>query len=307
MSGRMLWGIDLGGSKIEGVVLRSKTDPQVLCRERVATQGEKGYAHVLNQIKTLIQTLADDVGMRPTRLGVGIPGRIEPVTGLVTGCNAQSLNGKPMDQDLEKLLDMPVAMENDANCFVLAETKMGIVAEIEPVANVVFGVILGTGVGGGVVVQGRLIVGKQSIAGDWGHNFLHESGGPCFCGRNGCVETVISGTGLEKYYASLTGQHRSLKQIVALAQTGERSASSTLDRLITFFGLGIGSIINIIDPDVIVIGGGVGKIDLLYTRGVNEVGKHIFTKHMKTSIVKPKLGDSAGVFGAAFLFESVPT
>ncbi len=304
MSDCALWGIDLGGSKIEGVVLRSKACPEVLCRKRVATQGAQGYAHILNQIKTLLQTLSDDVGVRPTRLGVGIPGRIEPMTGLVTGCNAQNLNGNPMDKDLEKLLDIPVLMENDANCFALAETKMGIVVEVAPEANVVFGVILGTGVGGGVVVQGQLISGKQSIAGDWGHNFLHESGGACFCGRNGCVETVISGTGLEKYYAALTAQQRPLKQIVELAETGDCHATSTMNRLVTFFGLGISTIINILDPDVIVIGGGVGKIDLLYSRGVNEVGKNIFTAHMKTIIIKPKLGDSAGVFGAAFLFES---
>lgn len=157
--------------------------------------------------------------------------------------------------------------------------------------------------GGGIVVNGKLVSGKQSIAGEWGHNFLHESGGACFCGRSGCVETVISGTGLEKYYASLAQQHRPLQQIVELAKTGDSHAASTMERLLQFFGLGISSVINILDPDVIVVGGGVGKIDLLYTRGLSEVAKHIFSPHLKTKIIQPKLGDSAGVFGAAFLFE----
>ncbi len=304
MSNRALWGIDLGGTKIEGVVLQSKACPRVLCRKRVATQGEKGYAHVLNQIKILIQTMIDDVGIRPLRMGFGMPGSIDPETGLIRGSNSQHLNGKSLDQDLQTLLGIPVAMENDANCFVLAETKLGIVSDIAPEANVVFGAILGTGVGGGIVVNGNLISGRQVIAGEWGHNFLHQSGGQCCCGRNGCVETVISGSGLEKYYTSVAQQQRPLQQIVALAETGDRHATNTIERLVTFFGLGISNVINILDPDVIVIGGGVGKIDLLYSRGVSEVAKHIFAPNMKTRIVKPKLGDSAGVFGAAFLFES---
>ena len=267
-------------------------------------QGAKGYAR--NQIKSLIQAMSDDLGAHPQRIGFGMPGAIEPTTGLLRGSNSQNLNGKPLHQDLEKLLGIPVAVENDANCFALAETKSGVVGDAAPAANVVFGVILGTGVGGGIVVNGNLISGKQSIAGEWGHNFLHESGGACFCGRNGCVETVISGTGLEKYYASLARQQLPLKQIVELAEAGDSNASRTMDRLVQFFGLGISSVINILDPDVIVIGGGVGKIDLLYTRGVSEIVKHIFTPRLKTIIIKPKLGDSAGVFGAAFLFESAP-
>ena len=303
MSGRMLWGIDLGGTKIEGVVLRSKTNPEVLSRKRIATQGAQGYSHILNRINTLVEMLAEDVGVQPTQIGFGIPGMLEPTTERIRGCNSQSLNGKRMAKDVEKLLGIPVAMENDANCFALAETKMGSVAAVTAESGVVFGVIMGTGVGGGVVVHGNLICGKQSIAGEWGHNFLHESGGPCFCGRSGCVETVISGTGLEKYYATISGEHRPLKQIVELAESGDRHASSTIERLMVFFGQGIGSIINILDPDVIVVGGGVGQIDLLYSRGVSEVGKHIFAPNMKTKIIKPKLGDSAGVFGAAFLFE----
>ncbi|WP_424947696.1 ROK family protein [Candidatus Spongiihabitans sp.] len=323
MSGHVLWGIDLGGSKIEGVVLQPTTKPcaksraktrakswasaNVLCRKRIATQGSQGYGHVLNQIKSLIQAMSAEIGARPQRIGFGMPGTIEPATGLLRGSNSQNLNGKPLHKDLEKLLGIPVAMENDANCFALAETKLGVVGEVAENARVVFGVILGTGVGGGIVVNGNLISGTQSIAGEWGHNFLHESGGQCFCGRSGCVETVISGTGLEKYYASIAHQQRPLKQIVELAEAGDGDAVSTMDRLVQFFGLGISSIINILDPDVIVIGGGVGNIDLLYSRGVGEVAKHIFAPRLKTKIVKPKLGDSAGVFGAAFLFEGAPS
>lgn len=193
-------------------------------------------------------------------------------------------------------------MANDANCFALAETRMGSVKEQMPDAQVVFGVIMGTGVGGGIVVNGKVINGKQGIAGEWGHIFLDESGGDCYCGKVGCVEKVISGRNLELYYEQQTGQKKKLKTIYQEHLDGSNSDSSALiKRLITFFGLGISVVINILDPDVIVLGGGVGNIDLLYTEGVEEVKKHVFNSRLDTTFLRPTLGDSAGVFGAAFL------
>jgi predicted NBD/HSP70 family sugar kinase len=165
----------------------------------------------------------------------------------------------------------------------------------------VFGVILGTGVGGGLVVRGELINGRHGIGGEWGHNFLHESGGSCYCGKTGCVENVISGKALEAYHSKTFGERKILKQIYVEHLAGNANATKTIDRLIKYFGQAISVVINIVDPDIIIIGGGVGNIDLLYSAGVEEVKKHIFNPVLETKFCKPELGDSAGVFGAAFL------
>ncbi len=202
---------------------------------------------------------------------------------------------------IEKL-GIPVVMANDANCFALAEARVGIVKEKMPEAQMVFGVIMGTGVGGGIVLNGMAWGGRQGIAGEWGHNFLDESGGQCYCGKIGCVEKVISGKNLELYHHEKYQEEKKLKQIYAEYQSGGfPNSTATINRLITFFGKGIANVINILDPDVIVLGGGVGNIDLLYTKGVEEVKKHVFNPRVDTVFLKPKLGDSAGVFGAAFL------
>lgn len=302
MSEKKLWGIDLGGTKIEGIVLKSKDDPEVLVRHRIDTESNRGYEHVLNRIGILIDHLANEVGEKPSIIGMGTPGAIDPPTGLLKNSNSQSINKKPFKKDLEALLGIPTIMANDANCFALAETQMGIVPEVDPEAKIVFGVIMGTGCGGGVVVNDQVINGKHGIGGEWGHNFLDASGGECYCGKTGCTEKIISGTGLENYYEEITGTRKRLKEIIPAARSGEDlNALKTLDRLIHFFGLGISSIINVLDPDVIVLGGGVGNIDELYTRGIAEAEKHVFNPRMETKIVRPKLGDSAGVFGAAFL------
>lgn len=297
-----LWGIDLGGTKIEGVVLKSAADPEVLIRKRIDTEADKGYEHTLNRVKLLIDQISEEIGERPTTFGMGTPGAIDPPTGLLKNSNSQAINKKPFQKDLEALMQMPIIMANDANCFALAEARMGAVPDADPDAKVVFGVIMGTGAGGGVVVNGQIINGKQGIGGEWGHNFLDASGGPCYCGKSGCVETVIAGPSLERYYKEISGEAKRLKEIIPLARSGEdENAVKTLDRLIQFFGLGISVVINILDPDVIVLGGGVGNIEELYTRGAAEVEKHIFNPRMDTKIIRPKLGDSAGVFGAAFL------
>ncbi|MEM7108291.1 MAG: ROK family protein [Bacteroidota bacterium] len=295
-----IWGVDLGGTKVEGVVL-DPSDNSVVARTRLATEADQGYKHVLQRIKSLTDKIAGEVGHYPGRLGIGTPGTLDPRTNVLKNSNSTVLNQKPFKQDLERILGIPVEMANDANCFALAEARMGIVQEIDPLAKVVFGVIMGTGVGGGVVINGELINGIQGIAGEWGHNFLDDSGGQCYCGKMGCVERIISGTALQRYYHALSGEPLTLKQIMQKYQGGDPNALKTIERLIHFFGLGISSIINILDPDIIVLGGGVGNIDLLYTRGIEEAKKYTFNTRFDTKIVKPKLGDSAGVFGAAFL------
>ena len=300
-----LWGIDLGGTKIEGVILKSSTDPEVLFRDRVPTETDQGYEHILQQVKKLVDMMCDAAGQRPDRIGIGTPGTNDPKLGTMKNCNTTCMNGKAMKQDLEKLLELPLEIANDADCFALAEAQLGVVRQKFPDARVVFGVIMGTGVGGGIVIDGRAIIGMHGIAGEWGHNFLHESGGPCYCGKSGCVETVISGPALERYYYNETGNKKQLKDIVALAESRvDPTAQRTMIRLAEYFGLSISVIINILDPDVIVIGGGVGNIDMLYDRGIDSVKKYIFNNGLETPIVKPLLGDSAGVFGAAFLVNS---
>jgi len=300
---RNLWGLDLGGTKIEGVILKSAQEPEVLARYRVPTGVALGYAHILGQVALLVQQLEAAAGYRPRHLGIGTPGTTIPRTGLLKNCNATVLNGQPVRADLEQLLGMRVAMANDANCFALAETRLGVVQQLFPAAKVVFGVILGTGVGGGLVVNGRLIEGHHGIAGEWGHNYLSPSEGDlCFCGKIGCNESILAGPALEHYYARHSPQARNLAEIAARATTGnDPAATNTLTRLTHYFGLALSTVINLLDPDVIVVGGGVGNIDCLYDAGVANIHQHIFDRQFEAPVVKPLLGDSAGVFGAAYL------
>jgi predicted NBD/HSP70 family sugar kinase len=300
----ILWGIDLGGTKIEGVVLESADTPRILSRLRVPTEQEKGYEHIIRQVKKLLDQLQEASGLQPERVGIGIPGTMEPSTRTLKNANTTCLIGQYFKDDMENLLDIPVKLANDANCFALAETKFGAAKKNHPDAEVVFGVIMGTGVGGGLVVNGKVVHGLQGIAGEWGHNFLDISGGPCYCGKTGCVETVISGPALEKYYASLSGKQISLKEIVQNRQEADDPhAAKTMERLEYFFGKGIAQVINIIDPEIVVLGGGVGNIDTLYTKGWEHAKKFVFNHTLETEFVKPQLGDSAGVLGAAYLNE----
>lgn len=301
---KSLWGIDMGGTKIEGVILKSAKDPEVLFRNRVPTEADNGYPHILSQVKKIVNMMEENAGFKPVRIGFATPGILDPKFRLMKNCNTVAMNGQPMKDDLEKILGLKIEIANDADCFALAEARFGVVKEQFPDARVVFGVIMGTGVGGGLVVDGRAIFGLQGIAGEWGHNFLDESGGPCYCGKSGCVEKVISGPALEKFYFNETGNNKPLKDIVALAESKvDPTAQKTMMRLVEFFGKGLSVIINILDPDVIVIGGGVGNIDLLYDRGLDSIRKYVFNNRLDTPIVRPSLGDSAGVFGAAFLVD----
>ncbi len=297
-----VWGIDLGGTKIEGIVLASPHSTESLCRLRIPTEAEKGYHHIIQQIKKLVGMMSDEISLLPEKIGIGTPGALDPQLNAMKNSNTTSLNGKPFKDDLIATLGFPVVLANDANCFALAEAKLGAAAEIVPRAESVFGVIMGTGVGGGVVVNGKLLTGRHAISGEWGHNFLHESGGDCYCGLKGCVETVISGTGLQNFYLQQSGNSKSLKEIYALYRLGaDPMAIATIERLLSYFGKALAYIINILDPDAIILGGGVGNIDELYSEGVREVEKYIFNRKLETLILKPKLGDSAGVFGAAML------
>ena len=294
-----LWGIDLGGTKIEGVVLSGPSPEQELCRLRIDTEREKGAEHIRLQIQKLINQMSEQVGHSPTRIGFGTPGAIEPSTGLLKNSNTICLNGTPLQKDLSSLLDAECILTNDANCFALAEATMGAAKD----ANVVFGVILGTGVGGGIIVNGQTINGTQGIAGEWGHNVVDHSdqAQQCFCGQMGCLDASISGTGLELFYKNKTGKSLRLKDIYAQKDSDE-VAKETIDRLVELFSRAISVVINILDPDVIVLGGGVSNIDDLYTRAPEQMAKYVFNEgRLETKLLKHSLGDSAGVFGAALL------
>jgi fructokinase len=296
-----LWGIDLGGTKIEGVILQPEEISKPIVRTRVDTEGHKGYSHIINQIAKLVEMMKEQSGMQPTKIGFGTPGVLDPVLQTMKNCNSTALNGRPLKKDLEQKLNVPVELANDANCFALAETRWGIVKEKAPDAKLVFGIIMGTGVGGGLVINDHVWNGKHGIAGEWGHNFLDESGGPCYCGKIGCVETVISGPATERFYEKLTGEKIKLKEISKRYADSNDAARQTIERLCDSFGKAVSVVVDILDPDVIVIGGGVGNIDALYTDGVEALKKYIFNNRVDVPILKPILGDSAGVFGAAAL------
>ena len=297
---KTIWGIDLGGTKIEGVVLDENF--KTIARKRVPTGKEHGYEYIINQVAKVVSLLAEEVGHRPATLGIGTPGTIDPRLQTMKNSNATCMNGKPVQKDLEMVLGFPIKMANDANCFALAEARMGIVQDEMPDSKVVFGVIMGTGVGGGLVINNQIIGGRHGIAGEFGHVFLDESGGKCYCGKMGCVETIISGPFVQKYYTSLTGEKVAMKEIMERYHAGnDKAAQQTIERLLEMFGKGMSLITNIIDPDCIVIGGGLGNIDLLYTEGVERVKKYLFNYRLDAKFLKPKLGDSAGVFGAAML------
>jgi fructokinase len=284
-------GIDLGGTKIEGVCLDDKL--QILKRKRVATNQQNGYNHIVNSIVSLVKELAKDVS--DYKIGICTPGAISKKSGLIKNSNTQCLIGMPLREDLHKSLNHEIAMDNDANCFAMAEAAMGAATGYD----VVFGVIIGTGVGGGIVINGKPHRGRTYIAGEWGHHTLHQNGNKCYCGRLGCVETYLSGPALEKRWGELTGKSEPLYDIVKdLSGTkAQQWKSEFLDN----FGVGLANVIDILDPDAIVLGGGVSNIDFLYTEGRDAVYRNVFSDLVDTPILKNKLGDSGGVFGAALL------
>ncbi len=294
----LIWGIDLGGTKIEGVVLATTERAEPLCRLRIPTEAAGGYEHILGRVAALVQRLAAATGTRPRRIGFGTPGVLDPTSQTLKNSNTTCYIGRPLKADLEAALHVPVVLANDANCFALAEARLGAGRG----AASVFGVILGTGVGGGIVLRGEVVHGCQGIAGEWGHNIVDERGEPCYCGRRGCVETFLSGPALEAHYARQSGQRLPLREIVARHRRGDDPhATATVQRLLAYFGRSLAQVINILDPEVVVLGGGVSNVELLYTEGVRQLGRWVFNDRVQTRVVRHQLGDSAGVFGAAML------
>jgi len=287
-------GIDLGGTKMEGIVLDAAGG--VVHRERQPTGQADGYDAIVERLAALYGRLCRHAPGAHT-LGLGTPGAISPKTGMMKNANTVCLSGRPLRQDLEARLGRPLAMENDANCFAMAEAILGAGRGRE----LVFGVIMGTGCGGGIVIRGQVWRGPQAIAGEWGHMCLDPRGPPCYCGQRGCVETLVSGGGLEARWQERHGQARALSAIVAAARAGEPAAQAFMAEFMTHFGRAMANLISILDPDIVVLGGGVSLIDELYDAGVAQVARHLFSDELSTPIVRHTLGDSAGVYGAALI------
>jgi fructokinase len=295
------WGVDLGGTKIEAVILDGSMKP--LVRRRIATEASGGYRHILERIEHLVGLISLESGLvTPDVIGIGTPGRYDPEPGVMKNSNTVYLNGCNLKRDLEEVLNRAVVIENDANCFALAESFLGAAATImREHSKAAFGIILGTGVGGGVVCGGKVRHGAHGIAGEWGHNELIPNGELCYCGRKGCVETVISGPALERYYQQLSGRYSPLERISAEVES-DAAAAETIEHLLFYFGKALAQVLNILDPDVCILGGGVGQVEQLYSqKAVKAIERHLFNCELRIPLLRPLLGDSAGVFGAALL------
>ncbi|HTR59047.1 MAG TPA: ROK family protein [Casimicrobiaceae bacterium] len=293
------FGIDLGGTKIEIVALAD--DGRELLRHRVATPKED-YAAILSTVERLVVDAEAELGERGS-VGIGTPGSTSRATGLLRGSNSVCLNGKPIKADIEALLHRSVRITNDANCFALSEAVDGGGAG----AEVVFGVILGTGVGAGIVVRGELLTGPNAIAGEWGHNPLpwprddERPGHPCFCGHSGCIETFLSGPGIERDHLRATGEAATAHDIGARAAIGDATCTVTMQRYEERLARALAHVINILDPDVIVLGGGMSNVAALYARVPALWKAWVFSDRVDTKLARHVHGDSSGVRGAAWL------
>ena len=285
-------GIDLGGTKIEGIL--TDENYKTITRKRIPTNQDEGYNSILESIKNLIQELVQESNDKVS-IGVCTPGALSLSSGLIKNSNTQCLIGKDLQNDLKNILHHNISIENDANCFALAEAKLGAGKN----SNLVFGIIMGTGVGGGIIIDGKIHHGRTNIAGEWGHHCLHTEGNSCYCGNKGCVETYISGPALEKKWSNLTNQNQPLPEIIKSSDNPNflKWKKSFLDD----FGSSLANVIDILDPDMIVLGGGVSNIDFLYNEGKNSIYEKVFSDIVDTPITKNELGDSAGVFGACML------
>jgi fructokinase len=294
-------GVDLGGTKIEGIAIGR--DHRELARQRVPTP-RHDYDATLEVVVGLVADLERKTAARGT-VGVGIPGTISPATGLVKNANSTWLIGRPLRDDLTARLDRPVRFANDANCFALSEASDGAAAG----AHVVFGVIVGTGTGGGLVIDGRVIEGRNAVAGEWGHNPLPwphpgEWPGPsCYCGRTGCIETFLSGPGLSRDYLAASGRALESAAIVERASAGEPDAEMALARYEERMARALASVVNLLDPDVIVLGGGLSNIERLYANVPQLWAPFVFSDRVDTRLVRALHGDASGVRGAAWLWE----
>lgn len=289
-------GVDLGGTKTEVILL----DPMdaVLLRKRIATPAEEGYAAIRGAIAELI---SETVQVIPSdaecAIGIGIPGAINRITGLVQNANTTCLIGKPFLADLTTSVGHPLQMENDANCFALAEAISGAAKGY----GLVFGIIMGTGCGGGLCINKKVRTGPHGIAGEWGHLTIDPLGMRCYCGNRGCVETKISGSGVEASHFEKFGRRLSMEEITTAFRQGDGQATETFLQFLDDFGRSLGGLISILDPDAVVLGGGLSNIEELYTMGIERVKAYAFHDNLQTPILKNRLGDSAGVFGAAWI------
>jgi fructokinase len=294
------FGIDLGGTKTEIVALAH--DGRELLRRRVVTPRDS-YAETLDTLSALVVDAERELGVAGS-VGVGTPGSISRATGLLRGSNSVRLNGQPIKRDLERILEREVRITNDANCFALSEAIDGAGRG----ARVVFGAILGTGVGGGIVVDGQVLDGPNAIAGEWGHNPLpwprdDERPGPsCFCGHAGCIETWLAGPWVERHHASATTERISMQEIVERAGRGEASSNATLERYEERLARALAHVINLLDPDTIVLGGGLSNIERLYTNVPPRWNEWVFSDRVDTRLLRNVHGDSSGVRGAAWLW-----
>ena len=294
-------GIDLGGTKIEGIIL--SPDGIIEKKIRIDTPSDT-YKEILVAVCELIRTLQKGQG-KPLKVGIGMPGAISKFSNTIKNCNAIPLNGQPMHTDLEVQLGYPVRLENDANCFAMSEATFG----AGKTHNCVFGVILGTGTGGGFVVKRTVIRGANGITGEWGHNSIPASVRKfikgtriCYCGRTNCIETILSGRGIRQTYLEISGEDIDAKEIAARATEGEPFAKKCLDLYCTQLAHCLASVVNVLDPDVIVLGGGLSNIQQLYEKVLPEMHPHIFSDTIKTLISPPSFGDASGAIGAACLW-----
>ncbi len=301
MTNAVLLGVDLGGTKTEIIALDASGEK--LLRARRATPADD-YMAILDTITAMVAETERQLGARGT-VGIGTPGALSPASGLLRNANTVCLNGKPLKTDLEARLGRPIRLANDANCFALSEASDGAAAG----ASVVFGVIIGTGAGAGIVVNGRVLNGRNAIAGEWGHNPLpwpndDERPGPdCYCGRHGCIETWLSGPGMRRDHKNIASESLEPARIVRGA-TRDAARAATLDRYIDRLSRALAHVINLLDPDVIVLGGGMGNIDALYEQVPERWRQWVFSDVVATRLARPTHGDSSGVRGAAWLWKA---
>jgi fructokinase len=293
-------GIDIGGTKIEAAVL--SPDGEIALRRRVPTPGQD-YAAVIAAISGLVRQVEQELGERAS-IGISMPGAISPATGLVKNSNSTCLNGRAFDKDLEKALGRQLRFANDANCFALSEAVDGAGRGMETV----FGVILGTGVGGGICYRGQILTGANAIGGEWGHNPLpwprdEERPGPlCYCGRHGCIESFLSGPSLARDHLAVTGADLDAPAISRLAARGDKAAQATMERYEERLARGLATVINLLDPDAIILGGGLGQVERLYISVPKLWGRYVFSDNVSTKLLPPRWGDSSGVRGGAWLW-----
>jgi len=289
-------GIDLGGTKTEAILL----DPSdsVRHRKRIKTPGAQGYSAILKSLSGLIaETRRHIPSGSACTIGIGIPGAICKNTQLVQNANTTCLIGKPFQNDLEAILNQKIHMENDANCFTLAESREGAAKGYD----LVFGVIMGTGCGGGLYINWSIRKGLHQIAGEWGHFSIDPEGVDCYCGNRGCIETKISGSGVESAYLKKYKKALKMQEIVDGFRNKAPDCTDIFSRFLDDFGRSLGGLISILDPDAVVLGGGLSNIEELYSAGYNKVQQYAFHRQIETPVLKNKMGDSAGVYGAAWL------